>query len=217
MSLLNDPNEGTFRLHGFRFEKLLREEKEHDQVYARLDRYRNILKNSVYIFSISQAENNQAMWAYYAKNHTGVRIEYDIPDNLDELTSNAQLSKNLISSGSSKLFHDVRYSDDSVVFDFPNIPSDMNEFYKLYYAAITTKCADWVGELEKRIIIRLNNIYEEGVKIPLKEDYVRSIVFGCNISEIDLYSHLRRIKRKYKYFQAIKMPGVPVVEYMSLD
>src|SRR5690606_23599589 len=57
-----------------------------------IDSSTNRVMNSKGIFSLSKTNDNILMWSHYAKNHTGIVIEFDVLEDIDFFTTPLNVS-----------------------------------------------------------------------------------------------------------------------------
>ncbi|AMN49775.1 hypothetical protein AK823_07730 [Psychrobacter sp. P2G3] len=129
------------------------------------------------IFSLSKSYNISSLWASYAKNHTGICIEYYLED---------LISKN---NGLYQCF-DVVYSDTPPDIGVEDINSDT-----LLQKMIGTKHFDWDKEQEFRIVC------DNQGKNHYRSDAVCGIIFGLKTpdeSKNELMKLLRNRDIKFK-------------------
>lgn len=108
------------------------------------------------VFCLSTNNKNIPMWAYYAEEHKGICIEYDI-------LQDEQLCDILLP---------VNYSNDYIRFNYLKDSSGVTK-------AIRQKAECWKHESEYRLI-KLN---KAKVAIDLTPKAISSIIFGCRFVE----------------------------------
>ncbi|QEL03442.1 DUF2971 domain-containing protein [Olivibacter sp. LS-1] len=93
-------------------------------------------KDKVGIFSLSKTYDSTQMWAYYASDHEGYCIEYDL-QKLKDLTKNKDFSKEL----------DVQYSDHIPTLEYKDLKDGA-----IYQKMFGMKTLLWKHEQEIRLI-----------------------------------------------------------------
>lgn len=106
------------------------------------------------IFSLSKSYNISSLWASYAKDHTGICIEYNLEDLIGKNNGLYQ-------------YFDVMYSDTPPDIGVEDINNDT-----LLQKMIGTKHFDWDKEQEFRIVC------DNQGKNHHRSDAIRSIIFG---------------------------------------
>ncbi len=153
----NDPCECYYSTESYdkimAFTALLNISESRNALNKSFDNVQKMVK-SLGIFSLSKSYDISSLWANYAKNHTGICIEY----NLEDL-----ISKN---NGLYQCF-DVIYSGTPPDIGVEDISNDI-----LLQKMIGTKHFDWDKEQEFRIVC------DNQGKKHHRSDAIRSIIFG---------------------------------------
>ena len=134
-------------------EKALKEYLEQQEA----DRASRIKTNSSFVACFSEICNSSAMWGYYADNHKGLCIGYDLVELIEKFD-----------------IMPVVYSKDIPVIEMENGVPNM--------ASVMTKSLEWQHEREWRIFQ-----YNEGRQgddgIPIGEILPKEIIIGCREKE----------------------------------
>jgi hypothetical protein len=132
--------------------------------------FNKLLETNIGILSLSRSYNDLLMWAHYAKDHSGLLIEFDESNTFFNRTSDTGVPLFKI--------QDVEYSDTRPNATLADL--DIN-------TPLLTKSIHWAYEKEVRIIMGLhnadktidNNIYL--FKIPAS--CLKSVTLGCKASQ----------------------------------
>lgn len=132
------------------------------------------------IACFTDKETNIPMWAHYAKDHTGVCIEYATETIKNELTLNS--------------LYPIKYTEElldgmSHIMDRLSNPLSANSFLE---ELATQKHKDWEYEQEWRLLLRMGHLYPSAESIP--KEYQNKgqlyyftkpakVILGCKISE----------------------------------
>lgn len=176
---LNDPHEGSYStemIDDF-FEKIKKIEssKPLKQSFDFLER--KISECS--IFSLSKNYSINSLWAYYADNHKGICIEYDLEE--------------LISKNKPMYQHfDISYMDHPLSLSINDIPS--NDVFKII---IGTKDLCWSHEEEYRIISDIDG------KNYHRADAIKSIFFGLHTPEDEKENLMRTLANRNIQFKQV--------------
>lgn len=135
------------------------------------------------IFSLSKSYNTSSLWASYAKDHTGICIEYDLED---------LISKN---NGLYQCF-DVMYSDTPPDIGVEDINNDT-----LLQKMIGTKHFDWDKEQEFRIVC------DNQGKNYHRTDAVRAIIFGLKTPEEMKTKLMKKLRSRNIQFKQLVNDG----------
>lgn len=95
------------------------------------------IKSTIGIACFSETDDSLLMWSHYAKNHTGICVEYDLIDIVDKLKFTPV---------------PVLYSEDRVVINSINPESLNDDVFVSFINCVVTKSIDWCYENEWRII-----------------------------------------------------------------
>lgn len=170
------------------------------------------LKEDMRILSLSKINNNLLMWGHYAKNHTGIVIEFNTNYKFFKHLIKIEYS-NQIPKLKNFLINDLCLSNSTSI----------KELRMLFH----TKSIDWKYEQEFRFEISLNHLYKEFVSSPEnillypkffeeienKNDYihpyiapecVNAVYMGINVNIIDENKILNLIKNKYPHTKIYK-------------
>ena len=176
---LNDPHEGTYStemIDDF-FEKIKKIEssKPLKQSFDSLES--KISECS--IFSLSKNYSINSLWAYYADNHKGICIEYDL--------------EGLISKNKPMYQHfDISYMDHPLSMSINDIPSD--DVFKII---IGTKDLCWSHEEEYRIISDIDG------KNYHRFDAIKSIFFGLHTPKDEKENLMRALANRNIQFKQV--------------
>ncbi len=122
----------------------------------------NKFQSQTLVCSLSENENDNSMWAYYAGNHTGVCIEYDFSGATDYPAWH--------------MLNPVVYKDNLLDLSKHFLNQNFNYLLATYVAMI--KSTDWRHEREWRLICPLGS--EEANGIYLKVPVPTGIYLGLN-------------------------------------
>lgn len=195
-------------IKGIRLEQLLNKSIELLNLYAR-------------IFCMSAVKDSILMWSHYADMHKGVVIEFDSSaDKIKEAkeviygksyTINVDEVKSRINNGLSMFFYkerDWKYE---------------KEYRYVFLAKELNKTAEGYNKEKKTSYEKL---LEDAKSIPTYEDCciektaIKSVILGCNISEINEQSILEILRLKYpesKCYKAIKNEDSYKLSFGEID
>lgn len=162
-----------------RTNKLINNSKEKSLFFRKVrDNYK--------VSCFSKKYDNILMWSHYANKHNGICIGFDFP--IDVFPKDFILMP-------------VIYKNTVSPFDMYADP------HRIILHWLTTKSFHWAYEQEVRAIIntkssKLSNhyVYE------LEKEYIKEIIFGCNISDYEIIKTMSLIKKNgYKNILVKKM------------
>lgn len=179
---LNDPHEGTYStemIDNF-FEKIIALEKTNSS--KPLKESFNSLEIKISecsIFSLSKDYSINSLWAYYADNHKGICIEYDL--------------EGLISKNKPMYQHfDINYVDNPLGISIDDVLSE-----NIFKMTIGTKELSWSNEKEYRIISDING------KNHHRSDAIKSIFFGLHTPKNEKEDLMRTLANRGIQFKQI--------------
>ncbi len=77
---LNDPFECSFKFNDEPIDKTNDPVQKDDDYQKKTDEVLENLKKETYIAALTESKTSLLMWSHYAKNHTGICIEYDFEE-----------------------------------------------------------------------------------------------------------------------------------------
>ncbi|HFE9682871.1 TPA: DUF2971 domain-containing protein [Clostridium perfringens] len=77
---LNDPFECSFKFNDEPINKINYQVQKYYDYQKKTDEVLEDLKKEVYIAALTESKTSLLMWSHYAKNHTGICIEYDFEE-----------------------------------------------------------------------------------------------------------------------------------------
>lgn len=179
---LNDPHEGTYStemIDDF-FQKIIALEKINSSKYLKSSfssLERKISECS--IFSLSKDYSINSLWAYYADNHKGICIEYDL--------------EGLISKNKPMYQHfDINYVDNPLGISIDDVLSE-----NIFKMTIGTKDLSWSNEKEYRIISDIDG------KNYHRSDAIKSIFFGLQTPEYEKENLMRTLANRNIQFKQV--------------
>lgn len=160
------------------------------QAFSELKQYCAKRRDSVYVSCFTETENlySLAMWAHYAKNHTGFCAEYAF-DNV----------KDSVAFGCIPVFYTNDYS-------YKIYTNNINEDVQNILTFAFTKSCDWQSEKEWRIAEIKDDLICDGYA--KKFTLPKRIYMGCRVSE-KLKSDLKKAceENKIELYQMKLKPG----------
>ena len=139
-------------------------------------------RNQIGIASFSERYNNPLMWAYYANNHNGVCLGYNIENGVLDHMGN-------------KIFcWRVNYIKkiEKIIFE----PGISSEFFKEW---ITTKSYHWKREEEVRLLYMFFNCHGKYGFARHKRELLNKVVFGLNTTDEVIKNVVQIVKEKYNF------------------
>jgi hypothetical protein len=135
------------------------------------------------VICFTSKKDNLLMWAHYAKNHTGICIEFDATalffngqykDSCEGLFGNGTKTDLYANIGEIK---QVRYSKKRPLFIDPSEISSDTDFWFI-------KSEDWSYEEEYRILLPLEYaIYEKNIQFyKIDKNIIKSVILGCQMT-----------------------------------
>lgn len=200
---LNDIDECGYSVQG----KLLYETMDKIRGLKGGDTQNKNFKKDIFICSFSHKfdENDMCenlLWAHYASNFCGVRIDFKI-DNTK------------INNGDIIAKKDIEYTDNPTIYQAHEIENIQNTNNETLIEIMTTKSKCWEYEREHRIILTKNKIPIKIKEITLGKRFARKNYFERNANEI-VESHINAIAMQIKCYlqeylnknQNIEMPKI---------
>lgn len=135
----------------------------------------NTFKN-LGILTLSEVRDNLLMWSHYAKNHTGLCIEFDIP-----------VSDSIV---------EVKYRNNYPIITYSDLLIDSDREKKLIQV-MNVKSLDWAYEKERRLYIK-----NGGKEYDLPGD-ITSIYFGCKCDENNI-NEIKKLCNGFKKCRFVK-------------
>jgi hypothetical protein len=165
------------------------EDKINDSVTNFNDRIFDFIDNRFGIASLTTRFNDALMWSHYASSHTGICIEYDFTDYIDQLET------------SKMLLFPINYSDKRITIDqsildridLKNIEEKgKKDLLKLFFDGLYTKNDIWKYEDEIRSITLVNETEDkDSRKISISN--IAAIYLGSKMTESTKRSLLKLI------------------------
>lgn len=163
-------------------------------------------QKNIFICSFSHKfeKNNiyeNLLWAHYANNSCGVRIDFEI--------DNTKINGDIIAE------QDIKYTDNPKIYQANEIKQIQTSDDKILIEIMTTKSKCWEYEKEYRIISTKNKIPIKITEITLGRRFARKNYFERNANEI-VESHINAIAMQIKCYlqeylnknENIKMPEI---------
>ena len=183
---LNDPTEGVYGDDALRMFFIFFSEYSNN-VEEQYNKFTDKFSN-VGVYSLSKSFDNELLWAYYASDHTGFAIEYDIDvleQSLNYNTYVQQLYK-----------FDVEYLNDVPKIDISTIRG--SEIIEILKRFIGTKSSSWEHEKEVRLVFENTGLLDIDYKA------LTAIYFGCRMPDSDIDYIMEKLKgRDLKYFKMV--------------
>lgn len=155
------------------------------------------LKNLNRVFCLSASFKKILMWSHYAENHKGICIGFNFP-NIDKdgnpyffdeiIKTDEENKNNLIYENknkkmdkifSGKVNYDKPFINKKLIYELDDSNNEIANYNKF---------KDWDYEEEYRFITNTN--FQKGILDP---KYITKIYFGCNTSELDIYTTIQKI------------------------
>lgn len=166
------------------------------------DNFRNFDKqlNEAGIFSLSETDTNQLMWAHYSDKSTGISLGFDI----DEKQVNQENLIKVTYSDVLPKFGDERFNI-KVTLGLDGKNTQKIAFTdKTFRKAISTKPTCWEYEKEWRYIKEESGLFNFPGKL-------NEVIFGLNCPKAERIKYLKLIKDNFDYEieinQIIKIPN----------
>jgi hypothetical protein len=146
------------------------------------------------IFCISDLPDSIPMWAYYAKNHTGVVLRFtdETPDNPLTQARRVRYVEQMPS-----LFNDETLSDDLAGYNCMT-PE------RIYDEIVWTKSIHWAHEREWRVSAgegRSNASYED---MPFNSKELDGVIFGVRTSEAERWALTKLVRARYQHVELMQ-------------
>lgn len=176
------------------------ENKINDSVTSFNDRIFGFIDNRFGISSLTTRFNDALMWSHYASSHSGICIEYDFTDYIDQLET------------SKMLLFPVNYSDKRITIDqtvldridLQNIEEKgKKDLLKLFFDGLYTKNDIWKYEDEIRSITLVNETEDKDAR-KISINNISSIFLGSKMTETTQKSLLKLISGD-AYFDKLKI------------
>ncbi len=181
---LNDPTEGFFDDDAITF--ILNQLKTYSsEVQIQYNRFLEKIESSG-VYSLSKANNNELLWAYYASGHTGFAIEYDIDKLKQSLNHNIYVPF---------IFDfDVDYVKHIPVANILALRGgDPTPILKTY---LGSKSLSWRHEKEYRLIVDGKGLFDIDYRV------VTGIYFGYRMQEQEICFIMEKLKgRGLNYYK----------------
>ena len=204
-SSLNDPLEATVILDQQSFEfgslilnraigvKLEQALKANAKLKVAVEKFILFTKN-IGVYSLSQTETDELLWAHYANSHQGFCLEYS----LDELMSYQLEGETLL---------EVDYKDAPPILSLMNLDSEQT-----YKQLVATKSKSWEYEREIRACVGSSGIREYDFRA------LKAVYFGVRCSSRIIRITMRLLRgRKLKYYQMQLVEGSYKLEPVPID
>lgn len=152
----------------------------------------NAINNAFGILSLTQTPDNILMWSHYAENHTGFVLEFDETHSFfDQRKTGIELSGHV---------KEVRYTNERPKFSLFNPDeSQADNRDKWVKDFVWVKSYEWSYENELRMLYPLRdskwvipNGSDKIYLFPLPMNSIKSIIFGCKMSE-DKKTEIKKI------------------------
>lgn len=136
--------------------------------HIRKDEFKNDIVNQMHgVLCFSKHNNEVLMWSHYSESHKGFCFEFD--NKLIDLYSTDIMS-----------FFKIKYNNHPVIINWSaGKILNKHELIKM----ITTKTLSWGYEGEFRALLNIERNKSSLFKFPKK--LMKSIIFGCNMSDSD--------------------------------
>lgn len=176
------------------------EDKINDSVTNFNDRIFGFIDNRFGIASLTTRFNDALMWSHYASSHSGICIEYDFTDYIDQL----ETSKMLLFPVN---YCDKRITIDQTILDridLQNIEEKgKKDLLKLFFDGLYTKNNVWKYEDEIRSITLLNGKQD----IDSRRIFVKNIsaVYLGNKMAVSTKKSLLKLLISDDYFKSVKI------------
>ncbi|MES2536728.1 MAG: DUF2971 domain-containing protein [Pseudomonadota bacterium] len=138
------------------------------------EHWRSNLMPSIRVFCVTEERDNLLMWAHYSKDHTGAVFEFwSLPEEDNALS----VARPVIYADSPPPF----FSEREWIDDFMGLKKlDPRELYRRY---AYVKSHHWSYEKEWRVWYPLANSSEMYDTVPIRQNELRAIYFGCRASD----------------------------------
>lgn len=159
------------------------------------DTIRENILSRVGITCFSEKKHNVLMWAHYAKNHTGICIDFDVKKLIIYLSQISKLDK-----AKSGIFLKVQYDEvrGNYMYGLDNNVGTLLMWLK-------TKSKDWEYEKE----LRLTLLNWDATHIPIPVSIIHAIYLGSKITPVN--------EAEIKNICSMKFPNVPLYKMKLSD
>jgi len=148
------------------------------------------------VYSLSEAWDNELLWAHYTNSHTGFCIEYELDDLILEKSKTVIFPKII----------KIIYSEEPPVYSLEGM--DNITFDLLLNTLIGTKSIPWGYEDEIRILFKNKGKQE------INSNAIKSIIFGYRASDKDIKKTISLMPNRLSYhkieiannYQLLKKP-----------
>lgn len=166
-------------------------------------------RKNIFVRSLTEVNDSILMWSHYAKNHTGICVELDIDQYINNLKNGTVFRLiPVIYTNETKKFYDHIFSKKNKgtgkTYDTKNgkYNEEETEIHlsdNVYRLSVMIKSKDWDYEKEWRFYDRKNNIKTNRT-------------FKCPVSKVFLGVSINK-KNKFLVTKIAQSKGIPVYQY----